>query len=311
MTGFTTVDPAFAEVLKVADRAALVASSVLVLGETGTGKNRLARYLHEHSPRASAPFVEIACANVPPELFEAEIFGYERGAFTDAKDTRPGRLEQAHLGTLFLDEIQEFEVPAQAKLLRALEERRFERLGGRATIEVDVRVIASTREAPATLVAAGRLRPDLLYRLDVVRLEIPPLRRRVGDVPALAAAFLEEVVVSHRLPERRFADRTLDRLSAYSWPGNVRELRHAIERAAVLARGPVVEPEDLPDVLSVAAEPLLREAVARAATLADVERAYIEEVLRRTRGNKSAAARILGIHRKTLHDKLRSYGEHA
>jgi DNA-binding NtrC family response regulator len=310
MTGFTTRDPAFAEVLRVAERAAGSSASVLVLGETGVGKNRMARFLHERGPRAGGPFVEIACANVPPELFESEMFGYEPGAFTDAKHAHAGKLEQAHRGTLFLDEIQEFDVAAQAKLLRAIEDKRFERVGGRETVEVDARIIASSRESPARLVASGRLRDDLLYRLDVLRIEIPPLRDRPGDVATLAEAFLEEIVRSHGLSERRLSAGTLERLTAYPWPGNVRELRHVVLRAAVLAAGADILPGDLPDSMSLAEGPMLREAASHRRTLAEVERAYIEEVLVIARGNKSAAARILGIHRKTLHEKLRAFGGH-
>ena len=307
MTGFTTSDPTFTETLRTAERAARSSSSVLVLGETGTGKNRLARYVHERSDRAAGPFVEIACANLPPELVEAELFGHEEGAFTDAKSARAGKLEAAQHGTLFLDEIQELDPAAQSKLLRAIEERRFERLGGHETIAVDARIVASLREPPAELVATGRLRADLLYRLDVIRVEIPPLRARRADIRALADRFLEEAVTAHALPGRRFAGECVPRLEAYAWPGNVRELRHAVERAAILATGPEIVPEDLPESLSVSAPGMLRDAASAGATLAEVERAYIREVLRRTRGNKSAAARILGIHRKTLHEKLRGF----
>lgn len=308
MTGFTTTDPTFRDVLRVAERAAQASSSVLVLGETGVGKGRMARFLHALGPRSSAPFVEIPCANVPPDLFESEVFGYEEGAFTDARGTRPGRLEQAHRGLLFLDEIQELDVVAQAKLLRVLENRSFERVGGRAPIEVDVHIVASMRESPERLVAEGRLRDDLLYRLDVIRLEIPPLRERPGDVPALAELFLDEIVSRLGRGERRFGRGVLERLAAHSWPGNVRELRHTVERAAVLSDGGEIGPEALPETVAPGSPAMLRAAAERQATLAEVERSYIEEVLRRTRGNKSMAARILGIHRKTLHDKLRAHG---
>ncbi len=308
MPEFLSNDPVFLETLRVAERAASASSSVLILGESGTGKNRMARFVHGAGPRVAGPFIEIACANVPPELFESELFGHEQGAFTDAKAVRAGKLELAHRGTLFLDEIQEFDTAAQAKLLRAIEEKRFERVGGHLTIEVDTRVIASTRESPARLVATGRLREDLLYRLDVIRLQMIPLRARPGDVGLLANALLAEIVARHRLGPKRFAPATLERLGAYSWPGNVRELRHAVERAAVLSAEDAIQPHDLSDGLSVGAAPMLRDAANRGTSLAELERAYIEEVLGRTRGNKSAAARILGIHRKTLHDKLRAFG---
>ena len=308
MTGFTTSDPTFESMLRVAERAARTQASVLVLGETGTGKNRMAHYLHACSPRASGPFVELPCANVSTELFESDLFGHELGAFTDARTTKIGRLEQANGGTLFLDEIGALDVAAQGKLLRALEDRSFERVGGNDTLRVDVRIVASSRERPEELVAAGRLRDDLLYRLDVIRVELPALRSRPDDVVPLATSLLEETVARHALSPRAFSDEALKRLTAHEWPGNVRELRHVVERAAILAERASIEPEDLPLDFSQGAPAILAEAASRGATLREVEAAYIEEVLKRTRGNKTAAARILGIHRKTLHEKLRTSG---
>jgi DNA-binding NtrC family response regulator len=307
MPDFLSRDPVFLESLRVAERAAQVASSVLVFGESGTGKSRMARYLHQLGPRAGEPFVEIACANVPPELFESELFGHEKGAFTDARESRAGKLELADRGTLFLDEVQEFDLATQAKLLRAIEDKRFERVGGGATLQVDARIVSSTRANPSQLIDAGLLREDLLYRLDVIRIQMIPLRERPGDVRLLAETLLAEIVTRHGHGPTRFAPETFVRLESYAWPGNVRELRHVIERAAILCATDVISLGDLPDSLSVAAPPMIRDAAVRESSLATVERAYIEEVLRKTRGNKSAAARILGIHRKTLHEKLRSY----
>ncbi|HEX5041449.1 MAG TPA: sigma-54 dependent transcriptional regulator [Candidatus Polarisedimenticolaceae bacterium] len=308
MPALLTRDPGLRALLEVARRAAGTQASVLLTGETGTGKNHLARFLHEHSPRASGPFMEVPCANLPQELLESELFGHERGAFTDAHTERAGRFEQAHGGTLYLDEIQELAPPVQAKVLRAVEQRRFERLGGTATLEVDVRIVVSTREPLELLLAAGRLREDLYYRMNVVRLHLPPLRERPADIPLLAEAFLEEAVAAHGLPPRRLSGEALSALRGYDWPGNVRELRHAVESAAVLAAGESVSVADLPPQLSAATAGRLRAAAAAGTTLAELERTYIDEVLRRTRGNKSAAARILGIHRKTLHEKLRARG---
>jgi DNA-binding NtrC family response regulator len=307
MPGFLSRDPAFLESLRVAERAAQTTSSVLVLGESGSGKSRMARYLHGIGPRAGGPFVEIACANVPPELFESELFGHERGAFTDAREARAGKLELADGGTLFLDEIQEFDLATQAKLLRAIEDKRFERVGGSATIRTDARIVSSTRDNPARLVEAGLLRDDLLYRLDVIRIEMIPLRERPGDIRLLAETLLAEIIARQGHGPTVFGPETIARLEAYGWPGNVRELRHVVERAAILAATNIIGPEDLPEALSIASPSVLRDAARRSATLAAVERAYIEEVLRKTRGNKSAAARILGIHRKTLHEKLRAF----
>jgi DNA-binding NtrC family response regulator len=309
MPDFLSRDPAFLECLRIAERAAQSSANILILGESGSGKSRMARYLHRAGPRASGPFIEIACANVPPELFESELFGHEQGAFTDAREAKRGKLELADRGTLFLDEIQEFDLATQAKLLRALEEKRFERVGGSTTIQVDARVVTSTRDHPSRLVESGLLRDDLLYRLDVIRIEIPPLRERSGDVRLLAEALLAEIVLRHGRGPKQFSHAALERMGSYSWPGNVRELRHVVERAVILTGTDLIHPEDLPDTLSVSSPPMLRSAAAQGVTLAALERAYIEEVLRKQRGNKSAAARVLGIHRKTLHEKLRTFSE--
>ena len=306
MIDLLTRDAGMRRLLDTAERAARSDAAILLTGETGTGKNRLARFVHERSRRATGPFVEVACANLPPELLESELFGHERGAYTGASREHVGRFEQAHGGTLFLDELQELDPVVQAKILRALETRRFERLGGAATIEVDVRFVASTRGDPDRLVAQGRLREDLSYRLDVVRLRLPPLRERPEDIAPLAEAFLVEARERHRLPERRLSSEALERLRAHGWPGNVRELRHAIESAAVLAEGEVIAATDLPAPLAAGGPAALQAAARDGLTLADVERAYIDEILRRTGGNKTEAARILGIHRKTLHEKLRA-----
>ena len=305
MSDFLTRDPAFASLIDLVDRAARSASAILITGESGTGKNRLARRVHERSPRAQAPFVEVPCANLPPDLAEADLFGHDRGAFTDAHADRTGRLERAHGGTLFLDEVQELDPGVQAKLLRAIEQKRFERLGGNETREVDVRIVSSMREEPERLVAAGRLRDDLFYRLNVVRVDLPPLRQRCGDVPLLAEAFLAEARRRHSLVEKKFDAEALAVLTRYPWPGNVRELAHAVESAAVLAAGERIGSGDLPTHLSVVSPAMLRAAASSGVSLEALEAAYIDEVLRRTQGNKTAAARILGIHRKTLHEKLR------
>lgn len=307
MPDFLTRDPAVMEMLRVAERAARAASSVLILGESGTGKSRMARWLHAASPRASRPFVEVACANVPAELVESELFGHEQGAFTDAREARTGKLELAHGGTLFLDEIQEFDLATQAKLLRALEDKRFERVGGHVTHEVDVRIVASTRGRPEALVEAGMLRADLLYRLDVIRVQMVPLRERTGDIRLLADELLAEITARHGTAPKRFAADAIERMDRYGWPGNVRELRHVVERAVILSSSEAVDLGDLPETLSVGSPEMIRDAARRETTLAALERAYIEEVLRKHRGNKSAAARVLGIHRKTLHEKLRAF----
>jgi len=306
MHGLLTREPRVLSLLQKTEKAARSRVSVLLTGESGTGKSTLARFIHERSPRSAAPFVEVSCANLPGELLESELFGHERGAFTGAHEVHAGRFEQAHGGTMYLDEIQELEPALQGKILRAIEDGRFERLGGTGTLSADVRIVASTRETPERLLAEGRLREDLYYRMDVVRVHLPPLRERPLDIDLLAEHFLAQAVARHGLPHRRIAPDVLEVLRRYDWPGNLREMSHAIESAAVLAAEEEIRVGDLPAGLSMASPSMIRSAAAAGLPLQDVERAYIQEVLQRTGGNKSEAARILGIHRKTLHEKLRA-----
>jgi len=211
------------ELLALAERAARTEANILVTGESGTGKNRLARHIHDVSDRGSGPFIEVPCANLPPELLESELFGHQKGAFTDAHEDRRGRFEQADGGTLFLDEIQELAPEVQAKVLRALDEKRFERLGGHETLEIDARIVASTREDPNRLVAEGRLREDLFYRLNVVRVHLPPLRERPDDIRPLALQCLEEAGRRHRLPGKRLSEEVLARLHSRGAAADARE----------------------------------------------------------------------------------------
>ncbi len=306
VSDFLTRDRSFRQLIATARRAATTQAGILITGESGTGKNRLARFIHDNSTR-SGPLVQVACANLPAGMLESELFGHEPGAFTGAVQARIGRFEQADGGTLFLDEIQELDLKLQAKVLRAIQEKQFERLGGTATLSVDVRILASSQSDPEKMVADGLLRQDLFYRMNVVRLHLPPLRERIDDLPLLAEAFLAELRSRHSLPDnRRFAGETIDRMMSFSWPGNLRELFHAVESAAVLCEGDVITIADLPSSLSSSGRPLLASFARAEKTLAEVETIYINEVLARTAGNKTRAARILGIHRKTLHEKLRN-----
>jgi DNA-binding NtrC family response regulator len=295
-------------VLDLARRVAPARSSVLIFGESGTGKELLARLIHEWGTRRERPFVRIPCANLPDELLESELFGSERGAFSGAADRKIGRMEQADGGTVYFDEILALSPAVQAKLLRLLQERAFERLGGQKTIKVDVRFIASTSTPPEQAARDQRLRRDLYYRLNVVPLRLPPLRERREDILRLAEHFLRQARASTANPAGRLTPAARRALTEYRWPGNVRELKNSIERAGILAAGRDVQPEDLGiDPASMVSD-LLDQAAERQLTLHELEGAYIEQVLRRTRGNKSAAARILGISRKTLLDKRRRYG---
>jgi two-component system response regulator AtoC len=293
---------AMREAVRLAERVAATDANVLVTGESGVGKDALALYLHASSPRAPGPFVRIDCAALPAELLEAELFGYERGAFTGATSAKPGRLEAAHKGTLVLDEIAHLPRDAQAKLLRVIERREFERLGGRRTVRVDARLLALTNVDLDDAVRRRAFREDLFYRLNVVRIHVPPLRERREDVAALAERFLANYAAKHGRPARRFDAGALAALGAYDFPGNVRELANVVERAVIVSDGREVGAKDLPEaVLAAATLGARRE---RRPTLAELEADYIREVLAASRGNKSEAARVLGISRKNLYERL-------
>jgi DNA-binding NtrC family response regulator len=293
---------AMREALRLAGRVATTDANVLVTGESGAGKDALALFVHAMSPRAMGPFVKIDCASLPSELLEAELFGYERGAFTGATAAKPGRLEAAHKGTLVLDEIAHLSWEAQAKLLRVIERREFERLGGRRTVRVDARLLALTNVDLDDAVRRRAFREDLFYRLNVVPVRVPPLRERREDVGPLAEKFLAAYAAKHGRPARRFDASALSALSAYDFPGNVRELANVIERAVILAEGLEVGTKELPESLLTAAS--FRTRRARRHTLAELEAEYIREVLADSHGNKSEAARTLGISRKNLYEKL-------
>jgi two-component system response regulator HydG len=277
-------------------------ATVLVTGETGTGKELLARAVHYGGPRADAPFVEVNCAAIPANLLESELFGYERGAFTDAKTAKPGLFEAAEGGSLFLDEIDRLALELQSKLLRTLEQKTTRRLGSTVSRRFDVRLIAATNADLGAEVRAGRFREDLFYRLNVVNLELPPLRSRGDDVIRLAESFLRKFSVQYALPEPALSAAVRAALLAHSWPGNVRELRNAIERALLLSAPGTLE---LVEIEARAARPLTDGTLPFPARLADIVEAAARAMLALTAGNRSDAARRLGISRTRLHRLLR------
>ena len=319
--------PKMQEVYKTIGRIAASDVTVLLRGESGTGKELVARAIHHYSRRAGRPFVAVSSAAIPAQLLESELFGHEKGAFTDAKERKLGKLELAHGGTVFLDEVGDMPLDLQAKLLRALQERSFERVGGHEPIRVDVRVIAATNQDLEALMRESRFRDDLFYRLNVVTLGLPPLRGRRGDVPLLVEHFLAKYQAD--LGERVIASDALDRLTGYDWPGNVRELENVVQRAMVMATGGVVLPEHLPIgpvSATASADATLEEVIQRkllecvrglgdrprtnlyALMLGLVEQPLLRAVLRETKGNQVKAAALLGINRNTLRKKLKDHG---
>jgi len=290
------------EAIRLADRVAATDANVLITGESGVGKDALAFYIHSHSPRAQKSFVKIDCATLPSGLLEAELFGYERGAFTGASEAKPGRLEAAHRGTLVLDEIAYLSIDSQAKLLRVIETKEFERLGGRAKIIVNARLIALTNVDLSDAVNRKTFREDLYYRLNVLHIALPPLRERAEDLTELARLFVETYAQKHGRQLAGISKDALALLAEYDFPGNVRELANTIERAAIVAGGKQIELTDLPE--SIRSAVLAGRKRASPQTLAEVEADYVQEVLAATKGNKTEAARILGISRKNLYEKL-------
>jgi len=301
-----TQDPAFSRVLDRARHAAASTATVLIEAESGTGKELLARMIHLGSPRASAPFIAVNCAALPENLLESELFGFERGAFTGASVSKPGKFELAHRGTLLLDEIGEMAPLLQAKLLRVLQEREVDRIGGREPVRIDVRVIATTNRDLALLVRDGGFREDLYYRLNVIRLNIPPLRQRSGDIPLLADFFCGRYAKAFGRPGVKCSASALEALSRQPWPGNVRELENAIQRAVALSGGTVIGPDDLLAVGSVT--PPTDVVPAAGTTVRDMERQLIQRTLENTGGNRTQAARLLGISLRTLRNKLNEFG---
>lgn len=282
-------------------------ATVLVTGESGTGKELVARAIHQLSPRVHGPFIPLHCAALAPTLLESELFGHEKGAFTGASERRRGRFELADGGSLFLDEVGEIPAAIQVKILRVLEERKFERVGGQETVEVDVRLIAATNRDLKKMVDEGTFREDLYYRLNVVTIHLPPLRERPDDIPLLVQHFLKELAAENGKTIAGLTPEAMGALAAYAWPGNVRELRNVIERMVVMARGDTLTVRDLPAALRDESRP--RGGVpAGPVSLDEAEKQLILRALKACDDNRTAAARQLGISRRTLHRKLKEYG---
>ena len=300
-----TMERIFDAVAQVSDLPA----NILITGESGTGKELIARAIHFNSARARGPFLPLNCAAVPGALLESELFGYVRGAFTDAKKDRRGLFQEASGGTLFLDEIGEIAVNLQAKLLRAIEEKEVRPLGANKSEKVDARLISATNRDLEQHVREGSFRQDLFYRLNVIRIELPPLRERTEDIPALVEHFIRKFADQARRKVSGIDTDALRVLISHRWPGNVRELEHTIERAVLMGRNTTIGVEDLPQAMFIAShnDPPLEKAVARGYTLYQLEREYIERVMEITKGNKTDAARILGVDRTTLYRKLQEY----
>ena len=316
-------DPAMQSVLALADQVAGSDASILITGESGVGKEVMARYVHQKSRRAQRPFISVNCAAIPENLLESELFGHEKGAFTGALARRIGKFEEADGGTLLLDEISEMDGRLQAKLLRAVQEREIDRVGGSRPVKIDIRILATSNRDLAQAVREGTFREDLLYRLNVVNLRLPPLRERPGDVIALAEYFVKKYAIANGVPTRPLALSARQRLATHRWPGNVRELENAMHRAVLLSTGPEIEEFAirLPDgqpmsgapdaqtarVASLAAEAAQRSFVGQ--TVAEVEQQLIIDTLSHCFGNRTHAANILGISIRTLRNKLKEYSE--
>lgn len=324
-----SLNPKMQEIYKIARRVAPSSSTVLILGESGTGKEVLARYIHYCSGR-KGPFIAVNCAAIPEDLLEAELFGYEKGAFTGAIKSKPGKFESASGGTLFLDEIGDLCLKLQAKLLRALQEKVIERLGGENPIKVNTRIIAATNQNLEKLVKEGRFREDLYFRLNVIPIHLLPLRERKEDIPLLVNFLVSKICERENIPPKRVSQEVLVALSKYSWPGNIRELENLLERMIILSEGEELTLDDLPphlrtnlEVLSTKDELLEEKSfftkrffelpditqgeISLQDLLREVERYYLLRALELSRGVKSKAAKLLGLNRTTLIEKLKKY----
>ena len=300
--------PKLLSILDVVKQVAPTKATVLITGESGTGKELIANAIHYNSPRAKGPFIKVNCAALPETLLESELFGHEKGAFTGAYQTRIGRFEAADGGTLFLDEIGTLGAAVQVKLLRVLQEREFERVGGTKTIKVDVRLITATNTDLSTAVKEGRFREDLFWRINVVRINMPPLRERREDIPLLVHHFIKKFAAENNRPVKGISEEALQLLLHYDFPGNVRELENIIESAVVLCRGDTITPELLPEGVRSSAENSETLTIPLGLPFEEIERRVIEATLTYAGGNKTKTARILKIGKRTLFRKLKKYG---
>lgn len=303
---FIAADAASQRLVALAEKVAPAPTTLLITGESGSGKDHFARLIHELSPRRDAPFLKIDCTSLPPTLIESELFGHERGAFTGAVERKLGRLELGGKGTIVLDEIAAFAPEAQGKLLRVLQERTFERLGGTDTLKIEARLIALTSTDLHAAVTAGQFREDLLFRLSVLPIVVPPLRERPADILPAAEHFVSTLAPLHRKPAARLSEAAARVLPAYVWPGNFRELRNAIERAIVFSKDDRLQPDDFPENIRASAGNAAFLAGLR--SLEDLEREAISRTLEATRYHITQSAGILGISRKTLLEKRKKYG---
>jgi two-component system, NtrC family, response regulator AtoC len=300
-------DPASQRLLELAQKVAPAPTTLLITGESGSGKDYLARLIHELGPRRDAPFLKIDCASLPPLLVESELFGHERGAFTGAVERKLGRFELGGAGTIVLDEVAALSSAAQSKILRVLQERCFERLGGSETLQIEARLIALTNVDLPAAVAAGHFREDLFFRLNVLTIGVPPLRERRADILPIAEHLLAKLRSVHSKPLAHLGESAQRMFAGYSWPGNVRELRNALERAVVFSRGDTLEPDDFSETLRIAGAGAAS-SFAGLRSLEQVEREVIAATLDATRYRISESAKILGISRKTLLEKRKKYG---
>jgi DNA-binding NtrC family response regulator len=301
-----SADPASLRLYELAQKVAAAPTTLLITGESGTGKDYLARAIHEMGPRRDAPYLKIDCASLPPQLVESELFGHEKGAFTGAAERKLGRFELGGAGTIVLDEVAALSQAAQSKMLRVLQERAFERLGGTETLRIEARLIALTNVDLSAAVAAGTFREDLFFRLNVLTLSVPPLRERRADIIALADHLLVVVRTLLARPAAQLSDASRRLLAAYDWPGNIRELRNALERAVVFSRAEILEPKDFPENIRQLV-PGLAGATANLRSLEEIEKEAIAATLEASHYKIGRASEILGISRKTLLEKRKKY----